>query len=128
MFPARDAPVVARRALRFERTPGASRGPVLVQGHAVLDGGKALDGSLAGRAAILIVFGDVNKVALVEATLGLAVGGQRFGHQRSHASLVTPQNLRPVEVTVISNDRQVFLSRRTACLRGHREQLGAVMA
>ena len=27
-----------------------------------------------------------------------------------------------------SNDRQVFLSRRTACLLGHREQLGAVMA
>src|SRR5260370_17243640 len=72
VFPACDAPIVARRALRFERTPGASRGPVLVQGHAVLDGGEALDGSLARGAAVLIIFGYVNKVAFVDATLGLA--------------------------------------------------------
>src|SRR4249919_810905 len=73
VFPARDAPIVARRALRFERTPGASGGPVLAQGHATLDGGKALDGPLAGRAAVLIVGGDVNKVLLIEATVGLAI-------------------------------------------------------
>src|ERR1700694_3914734 len=31
--------------------------PVISRHHAVLDGGKALDGSLARRAAVLIVFG-----------------------------------------------------------------------
>src|SRR6202171_5235048 len=75
MFPARDAPIVARRALRFERTPWTSRGPVLVQSHAVLDGGKALDGPLPCGAEVLIVNGDVNKVLLVEAAVGQAVGG-----------------------------------------------------
>ena len=52
-----------------------------MQRHAALDGGKALDGPLARGAAVLIVFSDVDKVALVEATVGLAVGGQRLGHQ-----------------------------------------------
>src|SRR5450432_644758 len=105
MFPARDAPVAARRALRFERALGASRGPVLVQGHPVLDGSKALDGPLAGRAAVLIVGGDVNKVAFVEATVGLAVGGQRLGHQRYHAGLVALQNLLAAKVAAIGEDR-----------------------
>ena len=73
VFPARDAPIVARGALRFERTPGAGRGPIFVQRLAVLDAAKALDSSLARGAAILIILGDVDKVALVEATLGLAV-------------------------------------------------------
>src|SRR5271167_1228923 len=72
VFPTRDAPIVARGALRFKRTPGARRGPVLAQGHAVLDGGKALDGPLPRRAAVLIVRGDVNKVLLVEATVSPA--------------------------------------------------------
>src|SRR4029453_12087222 len=99
-----DAPVDARRALRFEWTPGTGRGPVLVQGHAVLDGSKTLDGALAGRAAVLIVFGDVNEVAFVEATVGLAVGGQRLGHQRGHAGLVAIQNLFTFEVAAIGND------------------------
>src|ERR1700694_1123770 len=104
MFPACDAPVVARRALRFERTSGASRGPVLVQGHAVLDRGEALDGPLAGRAAVIIVCGDVNKVAFVEATVGLAVGGQRLGAQRYHAGLVALQNLLAAKVAALGED------------------------
>ncbi len=83
---------------------------------------------MAGRAAVLIVFSDVHKVAFVEATLSLAVGGQRLGHQRRHPGLVAIQNLFAFEVAAISNDGQIFLSRRIACLRGHREQLGAVMA
>ena len=75
MFSTRNAPIVARGALRLERTLGASRGPVPVQGQAVLDGGKALDGALPGGATLLIVAGDVDEVLLVEATLRLAVGG-----------------------------------------------------
>jgi hypothetical protein len=89
---------------------------------------KALDGPSSRGAAVLIVFSDADKVAFVEATLGLAVGGQRLGHQRRHPGLVTLQNRRAVEVAAIGNDGQFFGSGRTACLRGHREQLGAVMA
>src|ERR1700674_4705847 len=86
VFPARNAPIVARRAARFERTPGAGRGPVLAQGHTALDRGKALDSPLARGTAILIVRGDINKVLLVEAAVGQAVGGQRLGHARASRS------------------------------------------
>jgi hypothetical protein len=39
----------------------------------VLDGGKAFDGTLPARAEVLVVRGDVDKVAFVKATIGLAV-------------------------------------------------------
>src|ERR1019366_10685440 len=88
VFPAGDAPIVARRAARFERTPGTSRGPVLAQGHAALDGGKALDRALSGRTAIFIIAGDVDEVLLVEAAVGQAVGGQRLRHDWGDPGLV----------------------------------------
>jgi hypothetical protein len=74
MFPSLDAPLLAGRALRFEQAILAGRGPVNMQGRAVLDRCKPRGQPLPRRAAIGIVFGYVDKVRLADASLGRALG------------------------------------------------------
>ena len=82
----------------------------------MLDGGKATDGPLARGASVLIVRGDVHKVALVEPTLGLAAGGLRLGYQRRDAGLLAVENLFAFEVAAIRKDSELFGS--TTLVRG----------
>ena len=71
MFPSLDAPFLASRAFGFERALLAGRGPVAMQGHAVLDGGIPPVQLLARRAAIYVLLGQIDEVVLVEAAFGL---------------------------------------------------------
>src|SRR6476620_9824843 len=73
MLPSRDAPLAADRPLLLSLATRAGRGPVLVQGHAVLDRRDAVDGTLSRRTLVLVILGNVDEVCLVEATLGLAL-------------------------------------------------------
>jgi hypothetical protein len=66
MLPARDLPVLARRASGFHWTSGTCGG----QRQPASDGAEAPDGPLTRRAAVLIIFRDVLKVLLVEESLG----------------------------------------------------------
>jgi len=76
MLPARDAAIVTSGAARLQRAARTGRAPVLADRPAVLDRGEAEDCPLARRAAVLIVTGDVDEVAFVEAALGPGIGGQ----------------------------------------------------
>ena len=49
--------------------------------HALLNSSKAPDSPLSCGAAIFVLLGNVDEVALVEAPLSPASAGQRFGHQ-----------------------------------------------
>ena len=101
MLPARNAPVLAGRALRFDRALRARGRPILVQGHAVLNRGKAPDGTLSGRTLIFIVSGDVVKVPLIEQSMRFVVRGLRFWDHSRDSSLIALQDLLAVEVTAV---------------------------
>ena len=71
MLPPFDATLLTGRALRLHRAARAVAGPIVAQGQPVLDVVKPPGQPLPGWAAILVVFDDVDKVLLTEATLDL---------------------------------------------------------
>ena len=73
VLPARDAPVVTRRALRLDWALRAGTAPIAAQLQAVLFAREAVDRTLARRALVFVVLGDVDEVALVEAALRLGI-------------------------------------------------------
>src|SRR6266480_7452111 len=81
MHPAPDASLRAGGALRLDRAAWACRTPVDAQRHPRFDGGEALDQALPSGAAIFIIAGDIDEVRFAEATLRLAIGVQRLGHE-----------------------------------------------
>src|SRR5450755_2013416 len=123
MLPARDAPVVPGRTLRFDRTPGARRSPVPVHGQTVLDTCVAPDRSLTGRALVFVIGGDIAEVAFVELPLGFVIGGLGFGHQRGDAGSLALENLFTLEVASIGERRQLLDTHRLLSLLAHRRQL-----
>lgn len=74
MLPARDAPVVGQRALGLHRAAGALTAPVAPNLLPVFSPREPLDGVLSCRALVLVVSGDLDAVALVEAAHGLGGG------------------------------------------------------
>ena len=119
MFPARHAPLCARRALLLERTALAVRAPVAVIRHAFLDAGEAPNQSFACRAAVLVPCGIVDEVGLVEPAVGLGIGGFRRRHQSVDPCFMTGQDFFTFEVAAISNCRQRCRTDCGAGLLGH---------
>jgi hypothetical protein len=78
MFPPADPSLDARSALGFELT-GLAAGPVpvAVQDQALFDRRHVADEPLPGRAAIDVLVGQIGKVLLAEAAVGL--GTRRLG-------------------------------------------------
>ena len=74
-----------------------------MQGHAVLDRREAVDGTLARRALVLVILGDVDEVRLVEATLCLGIGGHRLGHHRRDVGLGARLDLGSAEVAAVGH-------------------------
>lgn len=95
MLPSRDTPVFAGRALGFERTARASRGPIFVYGHAILDRSEAPDSTLSGRTAKFVVSYDVDKVLFVKEPLARLFDVRVLGTigvmpDRSHLRISSP--------------------------------------
>ena len=63
----------------------------------MLDCREAVNGTLPGRALVLVILGDVDEVCLVEATLCLGIGGHRLGHHRRKVGLRARLDLGSVE-------------------------------
>ena len=66
MFPARDTPVVARGAARFQRAARTGRGPVAVLRQAALKARHAIDRVLPGRAAVGVALGEVDEIGYIQ--------------------------------------------------------------
>jgi hypothetical protein len=66
-----------------------------VQGHPILDAGKAVGQPLPGRTAVLVIGWHVDEILLSETPFGFAVGGLRLGHDRANARLLTGQKFLP---------------------------------
>src|SRR6516162_480811 len=80
MLPPFDATLPTGRALSFHRAARTVAGPIVAQGQPVLDVVEPPGQPFPGWAAILVVFDDVDKALLTEATLGLGTCGQRLWH------------------------------------------------
>lgn len=115
VHPSTDAPIRARRALIFDRALGASTGPVDTHLVAVrLQCIEPVDGPLPRGALVLIVLGDIDEVALVEAPLGLRVGGHRLGNVGRDARVFAVLELLATEVPAIGEGLQLGLAHRLA--------------
>ena len=129
VFPARDAAVVGWSCIALDAgTCGQAEDQYLWN---VMPFSTVVNRQIArlpGRASVLIALGVVDEVLLVEATLGLAAGGDRLGHQRHDAGLVALQDLLALEVAAIGQHDQFAMPVACARLFGHRHQLIAVVA
>ena len=79
VLPARDAALLARRALVLHGAASADVGPIAAQGQSPFFARAAIAQARAGRADIDVLFGEVAEVLLAEAALGLSPRGQRLG-------------------------------------------------
>src|SRR5580700_11896677 len=103
MLPARDPPLLAGCATRFERTVTAGVGPIALQLLPVLLVGVVVLQLFAGRTAIHILIAEIDKVLLAEATPCLNARGHRFGKRHGDAGLMTCQDFLAAIVTPIGN-------------------------
>ena len=71
MLPTLDAPLLCRRALRFQRTGGAFRRPVVMQLSPRLDIPISPDQLLAGRTTIDVFARVVDEILLAEPAVRL---------------------------------------------------------
>src|SRR5687768_16964322 len=94
-----------------------------MDGHALLDAREPADRILAGRATERIALRLVDEVALVVATLGLAVRGEHLRHQRHDPGVVAGLDLLAAVVAAIGQRSELLRSKRLARLLGHSPEL-----
>ncbi|MDT4879116.1 hypothetical protein FQZ97_1147590 [compost metagenome] len=70
--------------------------------------------SLSCRALVLVIFRDIDEVALVEAPLGLGARGHRLGHEGCDASVFAGLEFGAVEVPAVSEDAHPAFTHRLA--------------
>jgi len=86
------------------------------------------DRSFPCRTPIFIVLGNIAKVLLVKEALGFIIRCLGFEDQGRNTRALTADKLFTLEITSISNDGYVFCPECIARLRGHAEELIAIMA
>lgn len=128
MFPARDTPVVARGAARFQRTARTGRAPVAVLREAAFKARHAIDRVLPGRALVSVALGEVDEIALVEQARCVIVGGQRLGHQGSDPLLLAFPDVLAIEIAPVGQHRETCLAGRLRRVLGHRRELLTVVS
>jgi len=104
MLPTRDPALAGRRAFGLESTGQTGRRPIATHPLAYFFARKTIGQPLAGRAEINIVLGDIGKILLAKAALGLGARGHGFGQRDGYACLIAGQNLLAIEVVSISHD------------------------
>lgn len=99
-----------------------------MQRHAMLDVCETPVEPLLGRAKILVIFGNVDKILLAEIAVSVLARSQRFGNEGRNARLMALQDFFALEVAPVGNDSQILDAGSRPCLAGHIRQLAAIVA
>ena len=98
VLPSCSPPLWPGRALRYERTILTGRGPVAPKHLAAIFVCIAMCQSLPGRTAIGVLFWQIAKVLLAEASVRLGARRQRLGQSYCDVCFVARKDLQAVEV------------------------------
>ena len=95
---------------------------------AIFISGEVVRQLLAGRAAIDIVLGQINKIRFPKTTCRLGARGLRLGQRDRDTGLFAGQDFLTFEVTPIRNDVQVIAAQRGFRRLRHGRQLRSIGA
>ena len=101
MGPALDAPLIAGRAAFLQRAGATGLGQIDSHIQIVLLCGEVIGEHLASRAAIGILFGEINKIILAKAAIGLGASCLRLGQGHGDTCLFARQEFFVAEVAPI---------------------------
>jgi hypothetical protein len=112
----------------LERACAARLGQVNPHFLAIFISGEVVLQLLAGRAAIDIVLGQINKIRFPEAACRLGARGLRLGQRDRDPGLFARQDFLTFKVAPIRNDVQVIAAQRGFRRLRHRRQLRSISA
>lgn len=99
-----------------------------MQRHAMLDVREPPVEPLLGRANVLVIFGNVDKILLAEVTGSNLARSQRFGNEGRNARLMALQDFLALELAPVGNNGQIGDPGSLPRLGGHVRQLAAIVA
>jgi hypothetical protein len=121
-----DAALVGRCAPILERAGAAHLRQVNPHFLASFISGELVRQLLAGRAAIDIVLGQINKIRFPKTTCRLGARGLRLGQRDCDAGLFARQDFLTFKIAPIRNDFQVIAAQRGFRRLRHRRQLRSI--
>ena len=128
VFPASDAPIDTRGALRLHEATRTSRTPITMERLAFFDVLEAPNQALPCRTAIFVTLLHVLERFPGKHALGLVRRGFGLREIRRNTGLMTRKNFITCKITAISDDVEITDAASIACLLGHPIKLTPVTA
>ncbi len=130
VLPSSNASVGRRGALALERAMRTGTAPIdtRFQQIGALDRSESVYCPLPSRAHVLVIAGDVDEVAPVEAPISLCARGLRFRNQRRNTHIVASLDFWCFEVSTVCQCLEPLLAHGIARGLSHSAQLRPVAA
>ena len=128
VFPPRDAALLSGRATILDRAAAACVGRIAMQLLPMFLGSERVLEFLARRAAIDILFRQIDEVLLAEATFRLRARGHRLGQRHGDPRAIASQDLNAVEVATIGDGIELIGVQNGLRLFGDVRKLCAIRA